>query len=90
MGRLSPALGSTAFRTGVGSLSQPRFCEDQHHKGNRLIEHSLDAYELRLERRRLYDRRDRKYRRVVPVICAPCAARWLEVPVEDLQGVLDV
>lgn len=47
-------------------------CEDVLHSGDRLISHPLDAFEVRLEARRLADQRGRTNRQLIGVICRQC------------------
>ncbi len=47
-------------------------CSDSKHSGDPLIVDARDAYEIRLESRRLYDQRSRKNIQLVSVICREC------------------
>jgi hypothetical protein len=47
-------------------------CGDALHSGDRLIPDARDAYEIRLESRRLVDQRGRKNVQLVSVICKEC------------------
>jgi hypothetical protein len=47
-------------------------CEDAKHEGDRLIPHPFDAFEIRLEARRLSDQRGRTNVQIVGCICRRC------------------
>lgn len=53
-------------------MSRSYVCQDVKHSGDPLIKDARDAYEIRLESRRLYDRSHRKDIQLVPVICSQC------------------
>ncbi len=57
-------------------------CSDALHSGDPLIRDSRDAFEIRLEARRLIDQRGRTNRQLVPVICRQC----LEVRLDEMSG----
>lgn len=66
---------------GDGIMSATGPCTDPEHEGANPPLVALDLYELRLERRRLWDLRDRRFRRLIAPICRKCAARYLDDPV---------
>jgi hypothetical protein len=51
------------------------YCSDRRHVGDRLVS-PLDLYAIRVERRRLSDLSDRKFRQVISPVCRKCADRW--------------
>lgn len=63
-------------------MSRSYACSDQHHEGDRLIRNALDAYEIRLEARRLVDQRGRRNAQLVGVICSKC----LPFRMSEMQG----
>ena len=69
-------------------------CTDPKHSGDRLIKYASDAFEIRLEARRLIDQRARKNVQLVSVICKTCLPFRLDEMAGRLprqqQGALDL